>query len=731
MEYKELRLSALLSLDLPGLAGKEMQASYSSIMRHSRDTVAQAAENHRGNLAKSVGDSFILTFQNAQDALECAVEIRERLTDQLPRIGLHTGEVYFFENDIFGEAVNIAAAVHSIAAPGSISGSAGFHSLLGSKQRSAFIPVGDSRQAVLPEGITALDYTGPERTEAPKASTLKQRDNPSLEEIRKEIFEFIRASGRRPSVDEAMDRFRNYGPEGSEVIASLAESGFLLPRRAPERKMQDRGMESSPPNSADQSADLGKSIEKAIHSIVSEIEQAVSSSTQAAVARKGSSGSGFNIKFNKDDFRESAENLRVVGRQIKRQVHEGTRQARRSSRRGSGDTHDMDPTLTERYRTEVSVKATKARHGVVGSIISFLVINPVLWYINFNIAPGFPWAPLVSIFWGSGVIESILAAIRTSRHARETSALPDLSEPDLKEFKAIHKERESIASHFMSTLSIPAALYLINMATDAKNPWFIIPTAILGITFAIHFLKHVFTFPARTKRFFAKFGIGNGGRSVAEAAKERSSTAVDLGNYSDLYRDAASAVRSIESSLVSSSASDPKEVKSQMDSYLGQVRLLAQTANELDGIISEIPQEALAKDKATLIAKRDSAQPEMRMEYERSIAEISKQEESFNSLKEQREVLDLRLKSSVSQIQQLKVDLARAKAADADSGAADPNAAISSLRERSRELSSYLEDIKEGQKEASIDPFAELEAKYGTTSGTDSDTSPTLPDHKA
>ncbi len=693
MEYKELRLSALLSLDLPGLAGKEMQESYSALMRHSRETVARAAESHRGKLAKSVGDSFILTFQNAQDALDCAVEIRDTLVDQLPRIGLHTGEVYFFDNDIFGEAVNIASAVHSIAAPGSISGSAGFHSLLGPKQRSAFVPVGDSRQAVLPEGITAFDYTGAERTEAPKASTLRQQEMPSLEEIRKEIFEFIRASGRRPSVDEALERFSNYGPEGSQVIASLAETGFLLPRKGQERTTQDRSLGSSPHTGDDLTADLGKSIEKAIHSIVSEIEQAVSSSTQAAVARKGSSERGFTIKIDKDDFRESAENLRLVGRQIKRHVHEGTRHARRSSRRGSGD--------------------------------------PALWYINFNIAPGFPWAPLVSIFWGSGVIGSILAAIRTTRHEREAAALPDLSEPDLKELKAIHKERDSIASHFMSTLSIPVALYLINMATNAKDPWFMIPTAILGLTFAIHFLKHIFTFPSRKKRFFAKFGIGNGGKSLAEAAKEQSSTTVDLGKYSDLYRDAASAVRSIEASLAASSTTSPKDLKSQMDSYLGQVRLLAQTANELDGIISEIPQEALAKDKATLIAKRDNAQPEMRMEYERSIAEIAKQEESFSSLKEQREVLDLRLKSSISQIQQLKVDLARARAADADSGAADPSAAISSLRERSRELSSYLDDLRQGQQEAAADPFAELEAKYGKTSGAGSDTPPTLPDQRA
>lgn len=169
----------------------------------------------------------------------------------------------------------------------------------------------------------------------------------------------------------------------------------------------------------------------------------------------------------------------------------------------------------------------------------------------------------------------------------------------------------------------------------------------------------------------------------------------------------------IEASLSSSDPKDAAEMKPQLEGYLKQVLLLAKTANELDAIIGEIPMADLEKDKAALSIKLKGAQESMKTEYEGSIAEIEKQEESFKALAEQREVIDLRLRSSVSQLQQLKLDLARAKAFDAESDTGRKESALSSIRARSEELSRYIDDLKEGNLEALADPFIELEKKYG------------------
>jgi hypothetical protein len=119
--------------------------------------------------------------------------------------------------------------------------------------------------------------------------------------------------------------------------------------------------------------------------------------------------------------------------------------------------------------------------------------------------------------------------------------------------------------------------------------------------------------------------------------------------------------------------------------------------------------EALKKDKAELRIKLEKASPAMRSKYEDSIREVEAQEESFKALNEQRELIDLRLRSSVNQIQQLRLDLAKAKAADKEREALLPESLISSVRSRSEELSNYIEDLKKGHLEALADPFEELE----------------------
>ncbi|MFA6366581.1 MAG: hypothetical protein WCX13_05290, partial [Candidatus Hydrogenedentales bacterium] len=577
---------------------------------------------------------------------------------------------------------------------------------------------------------------------------------PSLEEIRKAILEETRLRGRRLTVDEALEKFGWYGIEATEVIASLADAGILIgkkasrseaPDYAPRSKAPDYAPRSEAPGyaSAASAGDLGKSIESAIHSIVTEIERAVESNVKSSISSFGdkSSGSGIHIRLDKDSFKESARSFKDVGREIRRQVresryqehpgdhspeHYAERQEEREKRRGgrragrevsSGDTAPSTTSFVA-YRSELAAKAGKLRKGLVGDFIGTIIANVGLWYVNMNFSQGVLWAPIVSIFTGFGLVDSILQAARTSSHASETEALPELDDEQTKELKKIHKGRNSIGKHFINALSIPAALYYINMTFDKGNSWFLIPAAIIVATFFIHFMTYITTAPSRRRKFFEKLGLKGNKKSLREAKRQRETTTTELGAYAGIYRDAQDYAKDIESSLASSDPSSAAELRPQMDGYLKQVLLLAKTANELDSIIGEIPMEALEKDKATLQVKLGNAAEGMRSEYEGSIKEIEKQEESFKALAEQSEVIDLRLRSSVSQLQQLKMDLARARAADAETDTGRTESALSSIRARSEELSHYIDDLKQGNLEALADPFLELEKKYGQTPDT-------------
>ena len=84
---------------------------------------------YHGRAVKSTGDGLLAEFPSALQATECAVAIQRRLSDRNResggppielRIGIHLGDVEERNEDIFGDAVNIAARVQPIADPGGI-----------------------------------------------------------------------------------------------------------------------------------------------------------------------------------------------------------------------------------------------------------------------------------------------------------------------------------------------------------------------------------------------------------------------------------------------------------------------------------------------------------------------------------------------------------------------------------------------------------------------------------
>jgi adenylate cyclase len=85
---------------------------------------------HRGRIANTAGDSVLAEFGSAMDAVQCAVEAQTALAKVnagVPsekrisfRIGIHIGDVMVRAGDLFGDGVNIAARLQTIANPGTV-----------------------------------------------------------------------------------------------------------------------------------------------------------------------------------------------------------------------------------------------------------------------------------------------------------------------------------------------------------------------------------------------------------------------------------------------------------------------------------------------------------------------------------------------------------------------------------------------------------------------------------
>src|SRR5215469_15938241 len=128
----ERKLTAILCADVHGysrLMGEDEEATIRNLSAH-RKTIDRLIEQYHGRFVNSAGDSVLAEFASAVNAVECAVEIQTALKTEnaeVPsgrrmefRIGVNLGDVVVEGAEIYGDGVNVAARLESLAEPGGI-----------------------------------------------------------------------------------------------------------------------------------------------------------------------------------------------------------------------------------------------------------------------------------------------------------------------------------------------------------------------------------------------------------------------------------------------------------------------------------------------------------------------------------------------------------------------------------------------------------------------------------
>jgi adenylate cyclase len=126
----ERKLTAILCADVFGysrLMGEDEEATHRTLTSH-RKIIDSLIEQHHGRFVNSAGDSVLAEFASVVNAVQCAVEIQSTLKGEnkkLPperrmdfRIGINLGDVIVDGEQIYGDGVNVAARLESLADPG-------------------------------------------------------------------------------------------------------------------------------------------------------------------------------------------------------------------------------------------------------------------------------------------------------------------------------------------------------------------------------------------------------------------------------------------------------------------------------------------------------------------------------------------------------------------------------------------------------------------------------------
>jgi adenylate cyclase len=110
--------------------GVDEEGTLAALKAFRHEIIDPKIAEHRGRIVKTTGDGALVEFASAVDAVRCALEIQRAMAERnthIPedrriefRIGINVGDIIIDEGDIYGDGVNIAARIETLAGPGAI-----------------------------------------------------------------------------------------------------------------------------------------------------------------------------------------------------------------------------------------------------------------------------------------------------------------------------------------------------------------------------------------------------------------------------------------------------------------------------------------------------------------------------------------------------------------------------------------------------------------------------------
>ena len=164
----ERRLSAILAADVAGysrLMHHDEETTHAKLTALLADAVEPSIAEHGGRMVKNTGDGFLADFPSAVQAVRAAVQFQSRIKELTIgdaedrrialRVGVNIGDVIVEPHDIFGDGVNVAARLESIAEPGGICVSASAYDQVRGKVGVEFADLGDQNLKNIARAVRA------------------------------------------------------------------------------------------------------------------------------------------------------------------------------------------------------------------------------------------------------------------------------------------------------------------------------------------------------------------------------------------------------------------------------------------------------------------------------------------------------------------------------------------------------------------------------------------------
>jgi TolB-like protein/class 3 adenylate cyclase len=224
----ERKLAAIFAADVAGysaLMGRDEVVTLRTLTAY-RVIIDRLIASHRGRIFNTAGDSLVADFASAVDAVQCAVTVQDAIAKENAdrpageqmrfRIGVHVGDIMVQGDNLFGDAVNVAARLEALAEPGGICISGIVRDYIGTKLPLSFSDLGEQQVKNIAQPIKAYRIGSETSISSVVGSALPLPDKPSIA-----VLPFQNMSG---------DPEQEYFADGmvEEIITALSRIRWLF-----------------------------------------------------------------------------------------------------------------------------------------------------------------------------------------------------------------------------------------------------------------------------------------------------------------------------------------------------------------------------------------------------------------------------------------------------------------------------------------------------------------------
>ncbi len=328
------------------------------------------------------------------------------------------------------------------------------------------------------------------------------------------------------------------------------------------------------------------------------------------------------------------------------------------------------------YKTELQKKELKTINELHSHLVTYIAVNLGLFLLNMMTSSGYPWFLFVVGGWGIGVASHWGERLVAFKNLQDINDNPNITDTELENLIIYHKSRKNFMLHIISNASVAIYLLMINLLTSSGFMWSFIPIIGMAVGVASHW-----------------------GQFSRHQNRERISTNIYTRKMEEKINPQLESALKLKESIIEvidgirykfkNFASDllPK-----IDNYVDTIELLTKKEEDLNNSLEEVNEQDLLNEKSDMIAKQEKSESKILIqEYDKLIKDIDKHLATIEKIKEQKEILGIKITTSINSLKHLKLELISLSS----NTTLEDSSILDDFTEKSLELAQYYKDLLE------------------------------------